>query len=376
MDDTPSDLPEAIPSDRALSTAENVGARFHSSSAHPSFNDLKHFFDLALDLLCVAGLDGYFKYLNPAWTQDLGWTLEELKSRPFIDFVHPDDRVSTEAELRKLTQGMTTNLFENRYRHRDGGYRVLQWNASPGPINGRIYATARDITRQQLLECDIIEIADREKEHLGRELHDSGCQTIAGISALSTTLARNLRKTGDHGSADSATEITGLLNEALAQLRDLSHSLAPPVERDSEIGDLLEVLALQFERSYDVRCTVGCAGPPWTLSSELKTQLLRISQEALNNAVTHGHADLIEIDLRRRTGGRCQMTILDNGSGISGAVSAVDEGIGLRSMKYRAGLVGGQLTVRRRRRQGTAVICIFPMRADSADPESGEDGQD
>ena len=114
MDKVPSDLLEAMAPESPVSTAEDVDTELRSSTVYPSPHDLKRFFDLTLDLLCVAGLDGYFKYLNPAWTQDLGWTHEQLKSRPFIDFVHPEDRVSTEAELRKLAQGLTTLLFENR----------------------------------------------------------------------------------------------------------------------------------------------------------------------------------------------------------------------------------------------------------------------
>ena len=192
---------------------------------------------------------------------------------------------------------------------------------------------------------------------------------LAGISALSTTLARQLRKKGENASSDAAAEIAGLLNESLAQLRHLSHALAPPVERDSEVGDLLKVLARQFEHSFGVTCTVACPAPSWPLSSEVKVQLLRIAQEALSNAVTHGQADRIEIELRRTDGG-CRMKILDNGSGIGDPVGSYDQGIGLRSMTYRAELIGGQLAVRRRRPPGTAVICIFPMPAETTDLES------
>ena len=98
-----------------------------------SANDASHenFFDLSVDMLCVAGYDGYFKRLNPAWTQTLGFTQAELTARPYMDFVHPDDRLATVAEAEKLTQGAKVIHFRNRYQCRDGTYRWLAWAAMP-----------------------------------------------------------------------------------------------------------------------------------------------------------------------------------------------------------------------------------------------------
>src|ERR1700704_468808 len=86
----------------------------------------ERFWELSTDLLCTAGFDGYFKRLNGAWERTFGWTLPELRSQPFIDFVHPEDRERTEAEAQGLTNGghVTVN-FENRYRHRDGTSHTL-----------------------------------------------------------------------------------------------------------------------------------------------------------------------------------------------------------------------------------------------------------
>lgn len=107
---------------------------------------LDRFFTLSLDLFCVAGFDGYFKRLNPAWPETLGWTQEELLAHPSLDFVHPDDRQATTREAEKLGQGATTISFENRYRCRDGTYRWLQWIAVPVMEESQIYAVARDVT--------------------------------------------------------------------------------------------------------------------------------------------------------------------------------------------------------------------------------------
>jgi PAS domain S-box-containing protein len=375
MDRRPLELPDPHVSDRTAVTEVGVGPQPGASSGHPPAHDLAVFFDRALDLHCVARFDGYLEYLNPAWSKSLGWTIEELRSRPFVEFLHPDDRVSTGAELQKLASGGSSILFVNRVRCRDGSYRWLQWNAAPGPRDGFIYATGRDITLQKQLEREIIQIADREKEHFGRELHDGVCQRIAGIGALSTTLSRQLRAKGDAASADVAGDVSGLLRDTLREVRHLSHSLAPPVQSTSDIGDSLQALALQCRHLFGVTCTVACAELPDSLSAEVKLHLLRIAQEALSNAVVHGQAHRIEIELRR-TAGRCLMTILDDGSGIADTAKGYAEGIGLRSMAYRARLIGGYLKVTRRQRQGTAVICIFPLPIVAAAEGDQRDGRE
>src|SRR5581483_327313 len=110
------------------------------------------FFALSLDLLCVAGFDGFFKDINPAWEATLGYSRAELLAEPFLSFVHPDDRPATAAETAKLIEGHVTLTFENRYRAKDGRYRSLLWTAYPVPAERRIYASARDHTEQRRLE--------------------------------------------------------------------------------------------------------------------------------------------------------------------------------------------------------------------------------
>jgi PAS domain S-box-containing protein len=108
----------------------------------------ERFFNLSVDLLLVAGYDGFFKHVNPAWTQTFGFTEAEFMARPFLDFVHPDDRPATVAEVENLATGAKTVNFRNRYGCRDGTYRWVAWTAIPAVSVGLIYAMGRDITVQ------------------------------------------------------------------------------------------------------------------------------------------------------------------------------------------------------------------------------------
>jgi PAS domain S-box-containing protein len=108
-------------------------------------------FDLSLDLLCVAGLDGYFKRVNPAFEHTLGYDAAELLSRPFLEFVHPDDRERTAKMIGALREGRHISDFEDRYIRADGAVRWLQWSTRTMPEKGLMYGAARDVTENRVL---------------------------------------------------------------------------------------------------------------------------------------------------------------------------------------------------------------------------------
>ncbi len=122
------------------------------------------FFNLSPDLLCIAGPDGYFKHVNPAFSETLGYSTAEMLARPFLDFVYPDDHAATLAEVDKLNRGQRSINFENRYLCKDGSRKLLSWKVHPFVEEGLLYATARDITVQRELEVTL----QRRNEELGQ----------------------------------------------------------------------------------------------------------------------------------------------------------------------------------------------------------------
>jgi diguanylate cyclase (GGDEF)-like protein/PAS domain S-box-containing protein len=114
--------------------------------------ELERFFDLSLDLFCIRGYDGYFRQLNSAWEKALGYSREEMLTKPFTDFIHPDDIEPTRKKVKELTEGTNTIAFDNRYRTKNGEYRWLRWTSTAVPDEQLIYSAARDITERREIE--------------------------------------------------------------------------------------------------------------------------------------------------------------------------------------------------------------------------------
>ncbi len=113
------------------------------------------FFDLSRDMICIAGFDGYFKRVNPAFERTLGYSRRELLGRPFVEFVHPDDRETTGEEAGELAEGGGTVQFQNRYLDKGGEVHWIEWTSVGVPDEDVIYAVARDITDRKVLEQEL-----------------------------------------------------------------------------------------------------------------------------------------------------------------------------------------------------------------------------
>jgi PAS domain S-box-containing protein len=178
------------------------------------------FFSQSLNLLCIAGFDGYVKRVNPAWERTLGFRSEELVSAAFLSFVHPDDVAAAEAEIRKLTAGVITTAFEVRCRCKDGGYRWILWNVTPFIDERVMYATGYDITDRKLLQAQFQQA--QKMEAIGRlaggVAHDFNnlLMVILGYAeTLKETVADNPEAVADLAEIKKAAERAVSLTQRL-----------------------------------------------------------------------------------------------------------------------------------------------------------------
>jgi PAS domain S-box-containing protein len=203
--------------------------------AEQALEERDRFFDLSRDLICLATFDGNFKTLNTAWERTLGFTREELMTRPFLEFIHPDDIPASRAEVEHLQQGRETVNLENRFRCRDGSWRWFSWNACAVVPQRLIYATGRDITQRKRAQEEItklhadlqqraaqLEMANQELEAFSYSVSHDLRAPLRHIDGFVKLLARDAgEKLDERGRryldiiADSARQMGMLIDDLL-----------------------------------------------------------------------------------------------------------------------------------------------------------------
>ncbi|WP_082476095.1 hybrid sensor histidine kinase/response regulator [Methylobacterium sp. Leaf99] len=357
------------------------------------------------DLLCVANFDGHFVSLNPAWPRTLGWSDAELKARPFLEFVHPDDVAVTLEAARGLARGEAQLTFENRYRHRDGHAVWLSWNAVPR--DGLIYASVRDVTavKHQAEALRLTEEALRQSQKMeavgqltGGLAHDFN-NLLAGISG-SLELMQTRMIQGRLGDLDrymtvaqgAARRAAALTHRLLAFSR--RQTLDPkPTDVDRLIRGMEELVRRTVGPAVHLE-VVGLAGlwPALIDSGQLENALLNLCINA-RDAMPDGGRITIEtantwIDesgARRHdmpAGQYLSVCVTDTGTGMApDLVGKVFEpffttkptgegtGLGLSMVYGFARQSGGQVRIYSEVGAGTTVCLYLPRHDGEADAD-------
>jgi two-component system, NarL family, sensor histidine kinase UhpB len=354
--------------------------------------------------IVVLNLDGKLTYVNPAFCEMVGWSETELigAKAPFPYW--PDEEVGNiTRSMEKVIQGSTSaDGFELRFCRnsgerfdvlvlvtalRDSFDNVSGWLSSITDITQRKKAEAElrrsheelerrvqertadlstansrlksEIAERRRLEHELLDITEKERRRIGLDLHDDLGQKLAGVALMAKGLQLRLAKQRAAESGD-AGKIHELLEQAMSHARDLARDLATLDFSENDLPSAIGKLASHVKDSFGISCRFKTdeAIPP--LESNTVKQLYKITQEALTNAIKHGKAKQVSIQLTNGSN-RLALTIRSSGAPFPSVVGR-NAGMGLRIMNYRANLIGASLEIKPGDPEGTVVTCLVPMK--------------
>jgi signal transduction histidine kinase len=225
-------------------------------------------------------------------------------------------------------------------------------------LREEFHARMEALMRARELEQEIVRVSEREQMRIGQDLHDGLCQNLVAIDCAAACLKSDL-EAKSLPEADTAGTIQKMLREAVVEARDLARGIFP-VQMDSEgLPAALEDLVTKTNRLPQVTVTFQVEGETGIEDPQVSMHLYRIAQQALNNALSHARSSRIEVRLRRE-GAHVIMAISDDGCGFAQPQSS-SRGMGLRTMSYRARLIGAELVVESTPNVGTEVLCTLTL---------------
>lgn len=334
--------------------------------------ELDNFFSMNLDLFCIADTDGYFLRLNPAWEKALGYSLTELKSRRFVEFVHPEDAAATLDAMQALASQQQVVDFSNRYQTKEGSYRHMLWSAVA--IGSRIFAAARDITEYlqaeaiiherekelQILTGRLILNQEEERRRVARELHDDLSQRLA-VLAMAAGRMEAAVQNGPDSIRNPLMDIRNKTIQIAADVQSISRRLHPSILEDLGVSKAIEEECQQFAAREGIEMRSSVQTLPRNLPKDIALSIYRIVQESLNNIARHACARCVAVSLSANETS-LQLTIEDDGIGFDAAEVSSKAGLGLSSIRERVRLVDGTYRIRSEPEKGTIIEVTVPLK--------------
>jgi two-component system, NarL family, sensor histidine kinase UhpB len=353
--------------------------------------------------IAVVDLVGRQTYVNPAFCRMVGWTEAELLDRkPPFDYWPAEERDSITASLAKVAEGEVSpgglelrlrrkngerfdtlmlmtpleDSFDNltgwlssitditqrkqaedalRRSHEELEMRVRQRTVELTAANAQLQAA---LAERRRLENELLEITDKERRRIGLNLHDDLGQKLTGVALMAKGLQVQLARRGSEGAAEAA-RIHSLIQETMSQTRELSHDLVTLDLQEKDLATAMEGMVSHVKQTFNISCRFQCKTAVPALEANTVTQLYKITQEAVTNAIRHAKTKNVEIQLANG-GNRLLLTIRNDGAPFPSVVSA-NAGLGLRIMSYRAQLIGASLEVKPGERAGAVVTCSLPV---------------
>lgn len=343
------------PATRILLAIEDVTERKRSQLAIAERESrLRAIFDTAADGIITFGERGVIDRFNTAAERMFGYSREEAIGQHvgiFIPLLHGEEH---DVSLSRYLGGSR----ELSARHKRGSTFPIELAISEQQDGtGRSFTgIVRDISERKELQRELLTILSEEQRRIGHDLHDSVGQNLTALGLLADNLAEMLQKRAPE-EAEMAERITSGLKQSLGHIRKLSKGLLP-VELDAEgLKAALAELAETTTHNAAIQCDFECDEPVRIEDNETATHLYRIAQEAVANALKHGHPGRIRISLSAADR-QITLCVRDNGKGMSSAAWE-SEGMGLKTMQYRAGLIGATLSITPIKNGGTSLSCCI-----------------
>ncbi len=316
--ETLADLAALVERELHLDELINLQKKAHAAEARNRQleDEVARFFSLSLDMLCIAGKNGYFQRINPAWSSTLGWTDEELLGRPYIEFVHPDDRAATAAEADRLATGGQTVSFENRYLCKDGSYRLLRWNAVAVRDDDTIHLIAQDITDQKRVERMKNEFVSTVSHELRTPLTSiRGSLDLIG-SGVTGEIPEESKRLLEIA-RNNCSRLVLLINDIL----DMEKIEAGRIELRAEAHDVVQLVerALRENEGYASQhgvsfALVSAAAGSWAMVDP--DRLIQVLTNLLSNAAKFApQGSEVEVSVTRE-GSSVRVSVRDHGDGI------------------------------------------------------------
>lgn len=319
--------------------------------------------ETTVDGIVTSDEDGKILSFNQAASDIFGYTEEEVIGKK-VNMLMPEPHASEhDKHLKRYVEtGEKRVIGERREltgKRKDGSIFPIELSVTEVKWdNSQLFtAVINDITERRRLEQEILRVSEEARKRLGQDLHDGLGQMLTGIGLISQNLARKLKSNAIPG-ADEVQEISDMIKEADEYAKSLAHGLIH-VDVEEGINPALSQLCQQAQKVFKVNCNYNSNFKSDIFNSMTKTNLYRIAQEAISNAVKHGKAENINVMLSAEKS-MLRLEVVDDGVGFSKSANRnPKKGMGIRIMGYRSNVMSGNLTIEERGNK-THIICSIP----------------
>ena len=327
--------------------------------------ELFGYFEKTPDLVCIADKAGYFKRVNPAVIEKLGYTEKELFARPIASFIYLDDRDVTHDRRTTLLSGEVLHNFVNRYVKKNGDIIWLEWTSIYFSEKEIVFAIAKDVTERKKMEMEVQEKyktyknlathfksnLEKDRKYFAYELHEEIAQLAAAVKMDINWIANNANDLP--GKLKDRISNAELLSELLIKkIQRIAFSISPQMVNLFNLNDAMQWLSNEFTILNNIPCRYESNLDDRSISREIQIDFFRICQESLNNVTAHANAKNVIIRIEDFDD-QIQLSITDDGKGFSSC--SQNGSSGLANMKSRAESINSRLTVKSEPGCGTTV---------------------